>query len=60
MNTIKRKTIKEFLEYCATKDNKVELRQWDEDLTLEENLEIGLMILLLRNSLLTWRRNDSV
>ena len=30
MNLIKRKIIKEFLEYCANREYEVTLRQWDE------------------------------
>lgn len=30
MNVIKRKIIREFLEYCANRDSEVSLREWDE------------------------------
>ena len=30
MNLIKRKIIKEFLEYCVNRDNDVSLKEWDE------------------------------
>lgn len=44
MNLIKRKIIKQFLEYCANREYDVTLRQWDEyGPVLAENLGNGWM-----------------